>query len=280
MGRSVELLVEDAMKIHCGAAAFLLCSMAACGEPVSNSSGGISWRFDYKNWKDTAAVEDPRGCDNQPVQGSGAGYSAITTVRMLIEDPEGKVPGMENDYPCADGAGDARVPLRGLAAHVFSLTLEAKNAEGRILYALPAEELDLAIFSEETFTVPTATGEIHFIPQYQGAGGYCPADLARVRYSVYRDEGADPVLTGIQAIPCESDGLGHELPTELSIREIPLVFEEESTTLWNPFRLVVEGLNTSDTVIFCVVNPSRNVRLGANADAWTSETLLPGACPG
>ncbi len=255
--------------------AALLLSTAGCGDSDGNVQAKVGWRFDYADYKDDTAAADLRDCSNAPAVAREPPYSPIAKVRVALEDPEGQVPGSDEEHNCPLGIDGKLVPIAGLVRQLFTFTIEAKTAAGAVLYRYTQPEFDLGSYSEETYTLPTATGEIHFFPTFAG-NLTCPPDVSSIAYTLYAEGASTPTMTGVQSPACESSGTGPQ-SRELVIREIPVVLTSSRAT-YNLYRLVLEARNSGGAVLHCAVNGGRVVRLGDNA-LGGNESLQPGPCP-
>ena len=258
------------------ALAILLSASMGCGggSASSNSVGAISWTFDYRNWTEdlSDAPTDARTCSNTPATQVGPTYSAIDMVRVLVEDPEGQVPGIDREFSCASGYDSAWVDLVGLVHQDYELTLEAKSASGAVLYKHGPTTVTLDGTLDETFPLLAATGEISFIPIVNGNTDYpCPSGVENLRYSFYAMDEASNVaeetsLTGSMTA-CANGML-----EEVYIREIPSnpTAGNNDSYLPTSYKMVIEMLNSSDSVLYCGsstknIDPGNN-NVGGNPD--------------
>ncbi len=242
-------------------------AIAACGsDDTSNDVAEVGWSFNYRDFTNDAAPDDLRGCDNRPDGGNAIPpYNAITKVRVLITDPAGQVPGMDQEYDCAQGIGGDRLPVRGLVLQEYALTIEAKNATGTVLYRIVKPTWDLTSFKSESFELPTATGEFHTFPRYDGALT-CPAEIVTMRYALYSKNSdgtfaTTPVASGVLSPACEQGFSGYT-SLELIIREVPVTIANGTFQTYNAFRMAVAALNGSDQVLYCATDTNRTVRPG------------------
>ncbi len=254
--------------------------VAACGSSDANVSGRLSWEFDYRDWTDDAAKAEIRGCDNAPASPnlSAPAYKAITTVHVLIEDPDGQVPGIDQDYACEQGAGGKQLELRGLGARVYSLTLEAKDADGVVQYRLVEPEYDLTTVADNSYRLPAVVGEFSFIPTFDGSIN-CPANVTSLMWALFaKDNGVpanDWTTTGTQA-PCEGD-----LAAEVWVRRVPTEPEATQSGAYLPtaYELRISAVDSGNNPVFCA-QQAKNIDPGVGAPNSLpgSPNLTPGAC--
>ena len=256
-----------------------LCWSCGGGSASTNSVGEVSWTLDYRDWTYKDSENDMRACDNKPALLDGPSYSAIDQVHILVEDPEGQVPGIDREFDCASGYDSAWVDLVGLVHQDYELTLEAKSASGAVLYKHGPTTVTLDGTLDETFPLLAATGEISFVPIVNGNTDYpCPSGVENLRYSFYAmDENStvaeEATLTGTLSA-CVNDGLD-----EIVIREIPStpVAGVNNAYLATPYKLILELLDSNDSVLYCGsstknIDPGNN-NVGGNPD------LSSGTCP-
>ena len=255
-----------------------LCWSCGGGSASSNSVGEVSWTLDYRDWtKDTQA--DARDCTNTPTIQVGPTYSAIDQVRILVEDPEGQVPGIDREFDCASGYDSAWVDLVGLVHQDYELTLEAKSTSGAILYKHGPSAVTLDGSLDETFTLQAATGELRFFPMVNSDSSFaCPSGVENLRYSFYAMDEASSVaeeatLTGTMA------ACANGILDEIYIREIPSEPKSSNETAYLPssYKMVLELLNSSDAVLYCG-SSTRFISPG-DSNLSQNENLSSGACP-
>ena len=253
----------------------------ACGTEKADSLAEIGWQLDYRDFTDPATAPDLRGCDNQPAVQVGPAYRPIAKVRILIKDPEGQVAGVDREYDCAQGVNGERLPVRGIVIQEYELTVEAKAADGTVLYRYENPSYDLTASPSETYTLQAATGELGFFPRYDQSLT-CPATVAKMRYTLFKNSPtgpeSTPTVSGVSEPACEQGFNGLESKS-LVIREIPVSIEPGSFQTYNDYKLRLEALNAGDGVVSCVTNPFRSVRPGNHSIAG-DESLSPGSsCP-
>lgn len=256
-------------------------TLSACGGETPPSVADFGWTFNYRDWtkpncaeSDSVACTDDdfRGCDNAPEFNTGPAYPAVDKVRVHIFDPLGQIQPLDREYECNAGVGGTKVPIRGLPLRSYTVELEAKAADGTVLYRYLQEDVDLTSKPSEVLELGAATGELNFTPGFAGNdSGVCPDDADTVRYTVTNDE--DEVLLEGSSDACEG-----VFTNDLYIREIPT---EPSpgvggSFLVNTYNLRLEGLS-GETVNYCV-DVTRSVAPGNN-NARNNETLSAGACP-
>ncbi|MDP7038919.1 MAG: hypothetical protein QGI45_07165 [Myxococcota bacterium] len=255
-----------------------LCWSCGGGSASSNSVGEVSWTLDYRDWtKDTQA--DARDCSNTPATQVGPTYSAIDQVHILVEDPEGQVPGIDREFDCASGYDSAWVDLVGLVHQDYELTLEAKSASGAILYKHGPSVVTLDGSLDETFTLQAATGELRFFPMVNSDSSFaCPSGVENLRYSFYAMDEASSVaeeatLTGTMA------ACANGILDEIYIREIPSEPKSSNETAYLPssYKMVIELVNSSETVLYCG-SSTRFISPG-DSNLSQNENLSSGACP-
>lgn len=249
---------------------------AGCGESTPPSVGELGWTFDYSDWTKPNAQPLARDCGNQPANADGPPYDAIAKVHLVLEDPEGQIPGADVLYKCEDGFGDARVSLVGVSRSVFKMTLEGVTADGRVLYRHVEPELDLAAGVSQGFVLRAAVGELRFTPNYSGSY-QCASGVDTLRYSFYAV--TDTGTSSTAALVGETAACEGSLVAQLYLREIPVNPQPGANDNWlqSRYRMVLEALDGSDNVLHCASNPSRIVKPG-NENTLTTETLAPGAC--
>jgi hypothetical protein len=250
----------------------VVCS--ACGGEDATQAK-IGWRFDYKDPTDTAAPTDDRNCTNEPPVNPGPPYRAIDKVRVFIEDAEGQVPGSDQAHKCSLGYGDERVKIGGLVLQNFNFVLEAKANDDTVLYRYPQSgvaEINLAVFSEQTYALVPAVGELNFFATYDGNLS-CPGDVASLDYSLFRQGETTATLTGTWAPACETG-----LSREIFIRDIPIVLDDPRET-YNVYRLVLAAKNAGGAIVYCGENAGRVVRLGNNSLGGNEDLALATSCP-
>ena len=252
-----------------------LCSvLLGCEGDKVDAMAKIRWQIDYSDPSDDARVPDLRNCDNQPTPAVVPLYRAIANVHLVIVDPEGQVPGIDNDFPCAQGYGGKFVPIMGLAKQVFALTLEAETADGTVLYRYTNKSYDVTAFREDTFVLTPTTGEVVFYPEFDGSSE-CPTDVVAIDYTMYRydtDLETTPTVTGILDPACTGG-----FTNEVLVREVPVIQDDPRRT-YNSFKLVLEAKSASGATLHCGINESRVVHPGVQR-LGGDETLLAGTCP-
>lgn len=260
------------------AALLLVLSLSfACGTTEGEALAEISWRFDYADPSDPGAPADIRDCSNVRANNPGPDYPTITKVRVALTDPEGMVQGIDIEHNCALGYDGKRVPIQGVVMQMYDMVLEAKSADGTVLYRYTEEDYNLEQkrAPDPTYTLETATGELHFFPRFNGSLT-CPSGVVSFRTSMYRKEDGvvpeTPTLVLDHEPACEMGA-----SRELFVRGLPVILQNSIET-FNNYLMVVEALGASDNTLHCGINRSRNVRLGDNS-LGADEDLGPGTCP-
>jgi hypothetical protein len=251
----------------------LLAICGACGGEDA-ALAEIGWQFDYRDPTDTDAAAMPRDCANQPAVNPGPAYRAIDEVRVLIEDAEGQVPGSDHSHRCSLGYGGKRIEIAGLVKQNFNFALEAKAGDGTVLYRHPQngfDEINLAVFSEQTYSLVPAVGELHFFPTFNGSLT-CPGDVATVDYALFADGQSEPSVTGTANPACDAG-----LASELFIRDIPVTLDDPRET-YNLFRLRLTGKNAGGAVTYCGTNAARVVHLGDNSIGGNENLATAATC--
>jgi hypothetical protein len=122
-------------------------------------------------------------------------------------------------------------------------------------------------------------GELHFFPRWPPDGDLaCPNDVATLRYSFYALE--DSVPAAAPALSGTTEACSDGFASELFLRDIPAhpsPGEVEGAWIPEQYRLVLEGLDGLDNVVYCA-SVDRPVRPGADNLAG-DVTLAAGACP-
>ncbi|MFC1611143.1 hypothetical protein ACFL6C_09300 [Myxococcota bacterium] len=246
--------------------------LLSCGSD-DDAIAKIGWQLNYKDRTDADASNDIRECSNAGQGYVDVPYRSIDKVRILMEDPEGLVPGIDLEFGCNQGSGGKRVPISGIVRQVFALNIEAKTADGTVLYRHEDPEYDVSKFREDTFTLETTTGEKSFFPAFD-TSSVCPVDVAKIEWSMLRKDGSTvadtPEVTGVVEAACDSD-----LPNQIVIREVPVILEEPRQTT-NSYCSEVRALSGSGATLFCS-RQGRSVRLGKNT-LNNNQNLELGAC--
>lgn len=268
---------------------FLLSTLTtACGDPDVNVVARIQWRLNYGDWTDDSpsAADHLRGCDNQPDE-RYAGmdenpYPPIHTVRVFVEDPLGQVPNADKEYACESGLGSSSVEILGMIRQVYDITVEAKDAEGTILYHHKEEDVDLAVLKTHSYELKAATSETTFFAYY-GDSPDCPERLSSVRYSLYtpearREPEGDPSYRGTTTQYCSSG-----TSDTVYARGVPVSPQPGSNNKYNPtmYHLKVEALDSRNDIVYCGwATTARAFRPGSNVNGNRSGdiTLATGSC--
>jgi len=253
----------------------ILSSSLACGTTEGESLADLSWRFDYADPTEAGASEI-RDCSNVRTNNPGPAYPVIDKVHLTLVDPEGMVQGVDTEYACDLGYRGKRVGIQGVVLQTYELTLEAKSADGTVLYRYQDDEYDLSDgYREDDLTLPTATGEIHFFSSFNGDLA-CPGNVASIRTTLFRKVGGvapdEDTLTLTHTPACESG-----FSSEVFVRALPVFFENPLQT-FNDYKMVVEALDGAGDTRHYGINQNRIVRLGDNS-LGANESLAPGSLP-
>jgi hypothetical protein len=270
------------MRTTCSSHLFtvLVCAvLGACGaNPNANSVGEIGWAFDYRDWTNNnlnAAPSEPRDCANQPAANPGPAYDAIKKVRLLLEDPDGQIPGADVTFNCGEGY-QGRVSIVGVTRAVYAMRLEALTATNEVVYLHEDPAFDLSAGVDELFTLKAAVGELDFNPTFAGSLS-CAAGVQTLRYKLFQNgpngPSTTPTLEG--SVPACDSGL----VTRLYIHDVPVAPTPGANDNWQQttYRVLIEALDAGGSVLHCRDNPSRTVRPGKWVNT-TSESLSPGSC--
>ncbi|MBI5511166.1 MAG: hypothetical protein HY903_20590 [Deltaproteobacteria bacterium] len=254
-----------------------LCStLAACGTESAASIAEIGWTFNYKDYTDSTKPDDLRGCNNQAAipDTSAPPYDAISKVHVLIKDPQGQVPGVDQEYDCGIGM-DGRVPVRGIVRQTYSLTLEAKNAAGVVLYRFVEPKLDLTGFISTTYQMPTATGELAFYPTFPGADP-CPSAVANILIQASNNDFPDLTTETLSQPACEQGFSGLQ-PRQIYLRALPVTIDTDTFKTFNPFTLTLKAQDSGNAALYCATVAARPVRPGNNS--LGGNVNLSSSCP-
>jgi hypothetical protein len=252
----------------------ILAACSACGGEDATLAR-IGWQFDYRDPTDATAVAAPRDCGNEPAVNPGPAFRAVDIVRVLLEDAEAQVQGSDQAHRCTLSYGAAKIQIGGLIKRGYNFLLEGKAADGTVLYRYPQtgmSEINLAAYTEQTYTLVPAVGEIHFFATYDGELT-CPAGAASIDYSLFREGETTATLSGTWAPACEAG-----LSRELFIRDIPVVLDGPRES-FNVYRLLLAAKDAGGAVTHCRDNPARIVRLGDNSLGGNEDLLPATSCP-
>ncbi len=261
--------------------AVLALAALSCGNELPPTAAQLGWTLNYRDWTKVNCVDeqtsfctndDFRACDNKPLFNAGPTYDAIDKVRINLKDPDGQVPPFDTEFECEQGMDSTKAPIRGITMQSYTLTMEAKAADGTVLYRYIEEEFDLSSSRSEVFELGAATGELNFSPSYAGSdSGSCPSDADTLRYTFSKSGEDEPVLTGTTSA-CDDT-----LTQELFLRKIPTAptpGRNDSFALDN-YSLRLEGLSGTD-VVYCS-DSVRPVGPGDN-NFRQNQTLSSGEC--
>ena len=240
---------------------------ASCGtDTEANLSAEIGWRFDYADYTSGAAAEI-RGCDNGDDRD-------ITAVRVVAVDPDGQIQGFDTTYDCDDGI-DARVPIRGVPAGLFELTVEAL-AGSTVLYRYRDPSFDFSTQSAQTLTLRAAVGELRFRPLVAGSFD-CDPNVTQIEVQLFPfvdgTPEATPAVTFQTDAPCNGS-----FYRQIEITEIPAEPDEGS----NGFvlqRYSVDARASSSTGLLACAVFDRAIPPGGASAVGGDETLTAGQCP-
>jgi hypothetical protein len=256
---------------------------AACGgEEEANVSARIGWRFDYRDWTNTAAQPLMLGCDNAPGATDGPAYEPITAVHVVIKDPALQVKGVDEDYDCAMGDGGL-AEVKGLVKQAYVMSLEAKNARGQVIYRYAEAPIDLTTLVEQTFDLRTEVGELYLFARYDNGSSFgslaCPEGVESLRYRMRM------IKDGVPQDPATAEGEARacdELRNseQVFIRNVPVAPEEGVGGAFLPtqYELTLEALDAGDNVTHC----AKDQRPLDPGDAKLDNSdlmLVAGECP-
>jgi hypothetical protein len=241
--------------------AICLC-LFGCDSADSALSGTLAWKFDYRNWTNVSAEADERGCSNAPAEDPGdlvPAYPRVAKVNVVLDDPQGEVPGVDNDVDCTQGSGGGEYELRGLSERTYDMTLRGLASDGTELYRFDGGQLNFRHEVSESVTLRAVVGETQIFPRFPAvAAGVCPGDVERVRvrfYAIAQDGevAAEPAFTHSFAA-CDADAFTETL----YIRNIPADPPEDSA---GPVRYEgkLEGLDAGGDVVYCSVPAAGDV---------------------
>lgn len=253
----------------------LLC---ACPSDEIASAGEIGWSFSYRDWTKAACDADgkPSGCTVAQMRAcsndSTSGFKAIDKVRVFAQDIDDGLAPFDVEFNCDDGTGAKRVPLRGIGARVYRLLLEAKAADGTVLYRHRDENYDLLRPRSDVFELQAATGEWRFTPAYSGLGDFaCPTSTV-LDYQILSSPG-DTLLASGSAPVCAAN-----LRAPVVIRHVP-VEPKPSAAGFSVDRHILQLEAKSGAVVDYCHRDEWHIFPAAPIDNIINPSLSVGPCP-
>lgn len=261
-----------------------LLATGACGSSSGTVVGSVGWKLDFKDWTCSASdqaskascQDQYRGCDNAGPAGTMVPYDPITTVRMVITDPAGQVQGFQQDYKCSLGSGGKRVAIRNVVRQLYSMTLEAKTADGTVFYRYEQPKFDLSSPINETVEMLASVGELTVYADFPSTNaGACPSGVDHLTYRLYAVDSsgqpaATPTLSG-SAAACDGT-----IANPVVIRNIPVDPQPGANSNWinSRYELVLAARDTSNQVVDCSVD-TRTVTPGN--DSYNQDATMTAA---
>jgi hypothetical protein len=253
----MKQIVRDAVRISC------LVLVTGCGDAGdANVVARLGWALNYSDWTKTSGstASDLRDCSNQ-LASSKTPYRPVHHVHISVVDPNGQVPGISQDFPCAQGFGGATIALRGIVRQPYTLTLEGRTDDDAVLYRHIEEAFDVSSLVEKTFTLNTVTAELSFYVRADGSLS-CSPGASRVRYEMFLIK--DGQVQKDATVSGEHSACDGRDFAETRIAEIP-VFPERGAN--NNFTSTEYSLNVAitdaqGTPLFCANGIRRSLRPG------------------
>ena len=256
-------------------------SLMSCGGGSSDDStvARIEWRINYGDWTDANAEAEIRTCTNQPAVNAGPAYDDIAKVHVLIADPEGQIPGFDQELDCSKGSDGAELAIQGIVRQNWDVTISALTADNFLLYQYAEEGVDMTTLRSYQWDLKAMTSETSFFPRFAGSLE-CPADVSEVRWSLYMNDMSTPsetaAVTGGQTA-CDTFGV----VDEIILRNVPVDPQPGANAGFVPstYKLVLEGLDSGGSVTWCATEAARVFRPGKNLMGTNSDVdMSAGAC--
>ena len=256
-------------------------SLMSCGGGSSDDStvARIEWRINYGDWTDPNAEAEIRSCTNQPAVNAGPAYDGIAKIHVLIEDPEGQIPGFDQDLDCSKGSGGEELAIQGIVRQNWDVTISALTGDDFLLYQYKEEAVDMTTLRTYQWDLKAMTSETSFFPRFAGSLE-CPEDVAEVRWSLFLNDLSTPAetanVTGSQGA-CDTFGV----VDEVILRNVPVNPRPGANDGFVPstYKIVLEGLDSGGQVTWCTSETARVFRPGKNLMGTNSDVdMSAGAC--
>ncbi len=256
-------------------------TLMSCGGGSSDDStvARIEWRINYGDWTDPNAEAEIRGCNNQPAVNAGPAYDTIAKVHVLIADPEGQIPGFDQELDCSQGVDGAELATQGIVRQNWDVTISALTEDDFLLYQYAEEAVDMTTLRTYLWDLKAMTSETSFFPRFDGSLE-CPEDVSEVRWSLFMNDLSTPAetanVTGGQAA-CDTFGV----VDEIILRNVPVDPQPGANAGFVPstYKLVLEGLDEGGAVTWCTTETARVFRPGKNLMGTNSDVdMSAGPC--
>ena len=255
-------------------------TLMSCGGSTADSSvARIEWRVNYGDWTDPNAEAELRPCSNQPAVNAGPAYDEIAKVHVLIEDAEGQIPGFDREVDCSQGNDGSELLIQGIVRQNWDVTISALNSDEFLLYQYKEEAVDMTTLRSYQWDLKAMTSETSFFPRFDG-DLECPENVSKVRWTLYMNDLSTPSeeanVTGSQTA-CDTFGV----VDEVVLRNVPVDPQAGANDGFVPttYKVVLEGLDSSDQVTWCSTETARVFRHGKNIMGTNSDmNLSAGPC--